>query len=207
MISAVKYNPDVHHRQSIRLRGYDYAQPGLYFVTVCTYKKDCILDDPALATLVRKVWEWTTRPTRGAGVGEFVVMPNHVHGIVRITSPTAVGAQRRCFRREQNADGDTTVWQGVAMPLVAAPLPSAHMPAPRILPGSLAAIVRAFKPISTKRVNRIRGTPGGPVWQRNYYERVIRNEDELGRIRQYIRDNPAKWADDPNNPANVTPPS
>jgi REP element-mobilizing transposase RayT len=64
-------------------------------------------------------------------------------------------------------------------------------------------VVRAFKSSTTKRINAIRNTNGIPVWQRNYYEHVIRSEDDLMRIRQYIRDNPAKWADDPDNPANI----
>lgn len=132
-------------------------------------------------------------------------MPNHVHGIIWITAASAVGAQRRatsqlpatpfrCNRRPEPADD-----------LYAAPLRPAQPPIPRVLPGSLAAIVRSFKSITARRINRIRGTPGAAVWQRNYYERIIRDEDELSRIRLYIRDNPAKWADDPNNPANIRP--
>jgi len=69
--------------------------------------------------------------------------------------------------------------------------------------GSLGAVVRAFKSATTRRVNAIRNTPGAPVWQRNYYEHVIRHDRDIARIRQCIRDNPAKWADDPDNPANI----
>ena len=67
----------------------------------------------------------------------------------------------------------------------------------------LGQLVGAFKTVSTKRINEIRGTPGAPVWQRNYYERIIRNEEELNRIRQYIIDNPAHWEEDRENPNNV----
>lgn len=67
-------------------------------------------------------------------------------------------------------------------------------------PWSLAAMVQSFKSVSARRINASRGTPGAPVWQRNYYERVVRNDDELDRIRQYIADNPAQWAMDRENP-------
>lgn len=71
-------------------------------------------------------------------------------------------------------------------------------------PRSLGAIVRAFKSAPTRRINEVRGTPDARFWQRNYYERVIRNERDLNAAREYIRDNPRKWAEDPNNPANRT---
>ncbi len=197
------YNPHAHHRRSIRLPACDYRQAGAYFVTICTHERACIFDDAGLAAMVEKVWRWTTKPTCGLADGEFVVMPNHVHGIIWITAASAVGAQRRATSRLP-----ATPFRGNRHPehaddLYAAPLRPAQPPVPRVLPGSLAAIVRSFKSITTKRVNRIRATPGAPFWQRNYYERVVRDEDELNRIRQYVRDNPAKWADDPNNPANI----
>jgi hypothetical protein len=72
-----------------------------------------------------------------------------------------------------------------------------------VAPGSLGAKVRAFKAAAARRINARRGTPGAPVWQPDYYERIIRNDFELDRIRQYILDNPAKWEDDPENPANA----
>ena len=73
----------------------------------------------------------------------------------------------------------------------------------RVLPQSLAAIVRAFKANTAKRINNLRSTPGAPVWQRNYYERVVRDDRELDAVREYILDNPRRWAEDPNNPANL----
>ena len=87
----------------------------------------------------------------------------------------------------------------------ASPLPQPPQPQPATRPngtrpGSLAAMVQNFKSVSARRINASRGTPGAPVWQRNYYERVVRNDDELDRIRQYIADNPAQWAMDRENP-------
>ena len=68
---------------------------------------------------------------------------------------------------------------------------------------SIPTIMRAFKSASTKRINEMRGVAGFPVWQRNYYEHVIRDDGELNEIRQYITDNPARWAEDRENPTNA----
>lgn len=84
-----------------------------------------------------------------------------------------------------------------------APLRPDYPRRPVLLPGSLGAIVLQFKSAAAKRINEMRKSPGAPVWQRNYYERVVRNEEDLMRIREYIFDNPRKWAEDPDNPANI----
>lgn len=90
------------------------------------------------------------------------------------------------------------------MPAGAAPLrPGGEQPA--VAPESLGAVVRAFKSAAARRINAVRGTPGAPVWQRNYYERVIRDEGEMADVRRYIRENPLRWAEDPENPARVAP--
>ena len=162
-------------RCSIRLPAYDYTSQGAYFVTVCAHQRR-----PAFADgCVREVLEgtWRDMPDHFPAViaGQFVVMPNHVHGILWITREDTrgnVGAQH------------------------AAPLPA-------LAPGSLGAIVRSFKASVTKRLNEIRGTPGAPVWQRNYYERVIRSEEELTRIREYIQLNPSRWHFDRENPRRI----
>ncbi len=87
-------------------------------------------------------------------------------------------------------------------PTTTSPSPSSpHGPTP----GSIGAIIGQFKSITTKRINALRGTPGAPVWQRNYYEHIIRNAAEWQRIRQYIQDNPARWEADGENPANLRP--
>jgi REP element-mobilizing transposase RayT len=198
----VKYNPNIHHRRSIRLPAYDYRSFGAYFVTICTYQRECFLDEPPIQRAVKLSW----RSANGgleSEFGEFVVMPNHVHGIVGLErdglARSNVGAQRlrhrTSFFAERPLVGVTTLSiQGAAPLQRVATLDN-------VLPGSLGAIVRTFKSLSTKRINGLRGTPGLPVWQRNYYERVVRDDDELQRVRQYILDNPAKWAKDPNNPA------
>ncbi|MDP2857789.1 MAG: hypothetical protein Q8P50_07410 [Bacillota bacterium] len=186
---------DKRRRRSIRLRGYDYSQPGAYFVTVCSEDRQCIWGDIAEGQMKRNLLGdvvlacWANLPHHFPYVelDAFVVMPNHVHGIVVIT------------HRRGEASGPNTRTPGLAAP-DATPLP--HPDGTR--PGSLGAIVQNFKSVSTRRINTMRSAPGAPVWQRNYYEHVVRNERELDRIRQYIILNPSRWAWDRQNPAAIS---
>jgi putative transposase len=172
----MKYSPELHHRRSIRLRGYDYSQPGAYFVTVCTHNGGLLLESQAAQEAVLAAWQGLPMRFPAVALDEFVIMPNHVHGIICV-----VGARH-------------------ASPLQG----SADPTRPRgAVAGSLSAIVGSFKAAAAKRINAIRKTHGSPVWQRNYYERVIRDEEELGRVRQYIRDNPLRWDEDPENSSNL----
>ena len=185
------YDPDRHYRRSIRLKGYDYTQPGAYFVTICTHQRtplfgqvvdgEMILN--AFGEIVREEWFKTAqiRPYVELYDDEFIVMPNHIHGIIRIVAdPTAVvGARRR--------RAPTVEQFG------------------KPVPGSIPTIVRAFKSAVTKRINQLRGTPGAPVWQRNYYEHIIRTERTLIAIRRYIIENPARWSLDRYNPHTTGP--
>jgi REP element-mobilizing transposase RayT len=219
----MRFDPRIHHRRSVRRATFDYRSAGAYFVTICTHERAIIFDDRRTKRAVELALLSVGRYCRAASVGEFVVMPNHVHAIIWIAS--GVGAQHTGDRHEvtpmdrhrqgkgvgaqhtgrrdaaPRADEHRSA-EGVAETAGAAPL-RARARTPRVEPGSLGAMVRAFKSATTKRVNAMRNTPTAPVWQRNYYEHVIRSEDELMRIRQYIHDNPAKWADDPDNPANI----
>ena len=180
---SLKYLYMKHRRRSLRLPHHDYAVPGAYFVTLVTHERTPIfgrieagrvrLCEPG--RIAREEW-FRTAELRSNVVlfaEEFVVMPNHVHGVVRIVERAAapVGAQR------------------------AAPLPRST-----VTPGSLGAIVRAYKAAVTRRVNRLRGTPGAPVWQRNYWEHVVRSERALAAVRRYIAENPLRWHLDVYNP-------
>ena len=176
----VKYDPTRHHRRSIRLPAYDYTQPGAYFLTVVTHQRQClfgeIVDGQVLVSgygeAVGQEWLRSTQIRREIQLDAFVVMPNHIHAIV------IVGAHGRA-------------------PLHRAPLPRAPL---HRSPHSLGSFVAGFKSAVTKRINELRGTPGLTVWQRNYYEHIIRDEEELNRVRQYIIDNPTCWEQDPENP-------
>jgi len=195
-----RYDPQKHHRRSIRLKGYDYSQPGAYFVTICTHERARLFgrvvdEEMVLNAFGEIVWEeWfrsaEIRTEIELFADEFVVMPNHIHGIVWIVE-TDVGTH------------------GVgAHGVVGATDVGAHGRAPlRRPPRSLGAFIAGFKSAATKRINALRGTPGVPVWQRNYYEHIIRNpvrangRSPLHAIRRYIADNPLRWHLDRYNPA------
>lgn len=180
----------------MRLTDYDYSQAGVYFVTVCTHERELLLADQCIRNIVWNAWRDLARRFSHVRLDEFVIMPNHIHAIVWILDRNVVGAQHLVtFTSPLPADD----------PSNASHIPDAEHAAPlhpAVAARSLGAIVRSFKSVTAKRVNRLRGTPEPQFWQRNYYEHVIRDEDELTRIRQYILDNPAKWAEDPENPSN-----
>ncbi|MEW5700830.1 MAG: transposase [Candidatus Zixiibacteriota bacterium] len=177
-------NHTLPHRRSVRIAGYDYTRAGAYFVTICTRDRACILGDVVDGTVhlnplgCAARHEWMVIPTHHPQVvlDVFVVMPNHVHGIIILSHPS--GTARRAPTEERFA---------------------------RPVAGSLPTIVRAFKSASTRSINLLRRTPGAAVWQRNYYEHVIRNEDELLRAREYIVNNPLRWSLDRDNPDVIAP--
>ena len=205
--SRMRYDPPIHHRRSIRLPAYDYRDAGAYFVTICTHRRGCTLTDPRIARLLLRIWARTVCGGRYPSEGEFVVMPNHVHGIVRIrgkeVAPGAsnVGASRP-FRRNDNSHRNGVAQRNCGLVSVdGSPLRVDHATTPRRAErGSLGARIASFKTQSTLAMNRLRMTPGVPAWQRNYHEHIIRNEEISLRVREYIRDNPAKWDEDPDNP-------
>ncbi len=165
-------DPARHHRHSIRLPHYDYTQAGAYFITIVTHQRELLFDDPILRKIIETFWQRISQHTAQIKLDTFVVMPNHSHAILWLLN-TGLAAST-----------------SAAMPLSQ----------PHLLPGSLGAIVGNFKSITIRRINQVRKTPGQPVWQRNYYERIIRHDKELKAIRQYIIDNPANWLQDTENP-------
>ena len=178
----MKYDPDTHHRRSVRLKNYNYAESGAYFVTIVARNRQCIFGDVVdrkielnkFGHILVEEWKRSKDLRQEIDLDAFVVMPNHIHGVVIMINHD-VGATGR------------------------SPFPSG--PAKR----SLGAFVGGFKSPVTTRINQLRGTPGIPIWQRNYYEHVIRDEESLNRIRQYIVDNPARWSFDPENPTATSP--
>jgi REP element-mobilizing transposase RayT len=184
-------------RRSIRLPAYDYRHPGAYFVTVCTFERRCMFEDLPLRRVVERTWLSVVDETACLESGEFVVMPNHVHGIVWIRTPVGARHSASPYLPEAPSDLQNDI-PGMANGPGASPLQRLAIPQA----GSLGAVVGSFKSVSARRINRLYRTPGAPVWQRNYYERVIRDEREFAAIREYILDNPRKRADDPYNPAN-----
>ena len=177
------FDPFKHHRRSIRLKGFDYAQPGSYFVTIITRGRLSLFGEiiggemhlNALGEIAHGEWMKTALIRHEITLDEFIVMPNHFHAIVNIVD---------CGNGLVGATGRSPLRSG--MP---------RGPANK----SLASLIAGYKSVVTARINQLRGTPGAPVWQRNYHEHIIRDMDELFRIRKYIRDNPAKWEIDAEN--------
>jgi len=164
----------------MRLRGWDYSQAAVYFVTICTYQRECLLGEVvdgwmrtnAYGRIVEGEWLRTPEIRPEVELDGFMVMPNHLHGIVVVSGRGArpcAPTTGHLFRR----------------------------------PRSLGSLVAGFKSASTRRINAARGAAGSAVWQRNYHDRIVRNEQELRAIRQYIRQNPAHWPDDPENPSQL----
>ncbi|GIV52421.1 MAG: hypothetical protein KatS3mg038_2942 [Candidatus Kapaibacterium sp.] len=208
------YDSQKHHRRSIRLKGYDYTQPGAYFVTIVTKDRVCLFGQVvegqmrlnAVGHIAQQCWTDIPNHFPHVELDAFIIMPNHVHGILVITD---VGARHA-------VPPDVDVGARHAVPLPTVPLPTAPPPTVPQPPtvsihptveqfgkpvhGSIPTIVRSFKSAATRYINILRGTPGAPVWQRNYYEHIIRNEDALNRIREYIATNPLRWQLDRENP-------
>jgi REP-associated tyrosine transposase len=210
--------PDRHHRRSIRLKGYVYTLPGAYFITVCSRDHACLfghvvngemhLNDAG--EIAQRCREDIPHHFPSVELDAMVIMPNHVHGVIVITGP------------QDATQAAKTIGSVVPGPEIVIPCkgeasvppdrpenpsgPHASPLRPRPIgtqPGSLSSIVQNFKSISTRKMNAARRAPGTLVWQRNYYEHVVRNEVELTAIREYILGNPARWDDDENNPAFV----
>ncbi len=170
----------MHQRRSIRLEGYNYAQEGAYFVTICTQNRADVLGrivDGAVqlndsGDVVNKYWLEISDHFPNAEADGFVIMPNHFHGILII--------------QDRRGEAHDPAQKGA----VTAPLRQC----------TLGQIIAYFKYQTTKAINQIHNATGVPFWQRNYYEHVIRNETDLNEIRQYILDNPVKWDLDEENP-------
>lgn len=171
------------NRRSIRLRNYDYTQSGAYFITICTQDRIHLFGEITggemslneFGEIVRNEWLRTPKLRPNVEMDAFVVMPNHFHGIIILH-------RRGTLQRAPTTENT--------------PIERFGKPTSNSIP----TIVRLFKSATTARINQVRQTPGIPVWQRNYYEHVVRNESELDNIRQYIVDNPLKWDCDRENP-------
>lgn len=171
------------HRRSIRMKGYDYSQPGAYFITICTHQNQSffgkIVDGEMqlndLGKVVQFTWDDLVNHVDNIELGPFVIMPNHVHGIIQITAPdVGAGLDKEGSVRAGSEPAPTTS--------------SSHTP--------LSEIVRQFKTFSARRVNNLRKSTGDPVWQRNYYEHIIRNNESFQKIGDYILTNPIQWEND-----------
>jgi REP element-mobilizing transposase RayT len=175
------YDPRIHHRRSIRFKEHDYTQLGAYFITLCTQGRQCLFGNVAkgemqlnyLGHVAFNCWEAIPDHFPHIELDTFVVMPNHLHGILVITD-TFLGAWHcRVPTTEQ-----------FGKPVC----------------GSIPTVIRSYKSAVSKSLNIIWHTKGQSIWQRNFYEHISREQKSLHKIRQYILDNPQRWVDDPENP-------
>jgi REP element-mobilizing transposase RayT len=217
----VTYDPRVRRRRSIRLKGYDYARAGAYFITICTRGRACLFGDLVagkmrlndFGKIVQATWSHLPDHYQ-IELDAFIVMPNHVHGIV-VIGGTAAGAGAGSNTGVPSPPvgagfkpAPTTAsvpYAGTTSVPYTGATPPPNAPATPIAPAAkyhgLTEIVRGFKTFSARRINEHRRTPGTPVWQRNYYEHIIRDEAAFRQIRRYIMDNPARWAFDRHHPS------
>jgi len=182
-------DPGIRSRRSIRIKDFDYSAPGAYFVTICAERRECLFGqvrDAAVrltdaGEMIAAEWRELPRRFPFVELDVFQVMPNHVHGVLFL------GCRgESCIRPKESGEHEVRPYG--------------------TLPGSLARVIQAFKSITTSRyIAGVRSRGWEPfvrkVWQRNYYEHVIRNESDLADIRDYIGENPARWAEDEYNPA------
>ena len=181
----MKHDRKRHHRRSIRLKEYDYSQPGAYFITICAHNRKCIFGDilegqltlNQYGEIVNSEWLKTINMRTNLELDAYIIMPNHLHGIISISD----------FDHRRGTLHRAPTFEHFGKPVS----------------NSIPTIIRLFKSSVTKHINALRGTPGLPVWQRNYYEHVIRNEDDLSEKREYILNNTLKWDLDSENPKNL----
>ncbi|MBI1306845.1 MAG: transposase [Bacteroidetes bacterium] len=183
------YNPQLHQRKSIRLKGYDYAQAGLYFITICTQNRACLFGEiingemrlTTYGEIALAEWKKTEEIRENCCIHESIIMPDHIHGIIEITHKRGEEQEIGKFQSPSQTIG---------------------------------AIIRGFKIASIKKIKELiqkeEKSKGElqfalteliksldfKIWQRNYYEHIIRDEQSLQRIRQYIINNPQNWNGD-----------
>ncbi|MDF1520769.1 MAG: transposase [Brevefilum sp.] len=170
----MNYHTNHPKRKSLRFKDYDYSQPGAYFITIVTFNRNYLFgyiegDEMCLnpiGYIVSEVWQSIPKHHPKTIVDPFIIMPNHIHGIINI-----VGARHAVPLHQSEKFG-------------------------KPVPGSIPTIVRSFKSETTRRINVFRNSPGSKVWQRNYYEHVIRNEKDYESIYEYILTNPQNWVKD-----------
>jgi REP element-mobilizing transposase RayT len=190
----MNYDPKKHHRRSIRLRGHDYSGGGAYFITICAQDKKCLFGRVAEGEMVlneagqsiQRVWEDLPHRFPTVVLDAFQLMPNHLHGILVIPGAGLESALA-------SATGAPIVQPGPKAAGTASQGTASRTP-------TMGGVVGAFKSIATIEVNRIQSCVGRRLLQENFYEHIIRSVDSLEKIRGYIRQNPVRWCEDPENP-------
>lgn len=195
------YNPKIHHRRSIRLKGYDYSQAGLYFITICVHGRKClfgkIVDNEMVlndfGTIAYQQWEKLSERFTNMELDVFQIMPNHMHGIIVLND--FVGATLAVAPNDGVAPNNTVTDNNS----VADAKGAGASPAPTTKPKNVGDIVGAYKSLVANECLEIYKTKNemmGKLWQRNYHEHIIRDEQSYQRISEYIINNPKNWKAD-----------
>lgn len=197
--------PRRRNRRSIRLKGHDYSSPGAYFFTVCCADRRPLfgrveggeVSENRLAGIVRRCWEDLPTHYPHASLDAFVIMPNHVHGVIVLHGAPTENPGHGIATNAGVGAGLKPAPTGVVVTATGVAAPLDYAPRQHGLP----EILRAFKTFSARRINAVRGTAGAAVWQRGYYESIVRDERALGRVREYVRANPQNWRRDHQYPS------
>jgi REP element-mobilizing transposase RayT len=210
------YNPNIHHRRSIRLKDYDYSQAGLYFITICVQNRECVFgkiaDNKMILNKYGKIayGEWLKTPDMRPNIqlDEFIVMPNHIHGIIVITDNDGDGGGRGVLHTPLDNNDHTPRDENTPCDHDHTPLSKGgngengsdlgnrgvcNTPL-RSPSNTIGAIIRGYKSAVTKQIHELGFSDA--IWQRNYHEHIIRNEQSYQNIVDYIIHNPEKWQDD-----------
>ncbi|MEW6093789.1 MAG: transposase [Chloroflexota bacterium] len=174
----------MRNRKTLRLPGFDYSLPGIYFITSCTHNREFLFVSEPETLAVTSAWNHLKDVSSGIELDEFVVMPNHVHGILWILEDGAYRLHPGTWKNASDGCRDEQL-------LIPAPVRKAV---------TLGNIIGAFKTTAASRINKLHRKPGAIIWQKSFYEHIVRNNRELNSIREYIRENPGRWADDRDNP-------
>jgi REP element-mobilizing transposase RayT len=189
-----KFDPQKYHRRSIRLKGFEYSQAGAYYVTIVAWRRECLFGEVVNGEMVlskfglvaKQQWEKLPKRFPNIELGAFMIMPNHMHGIIVITNGR--GTAERFIAKITQTPRRAPTEEQFQKPVK----------------GSIPTMIRSYKSSVSYRINLMRGSDGVPVWQRNYYEHIIRNDKDLQNKTDYIQANPLLWDEDDENPVHAS---
>lgn len=189
MVLLRRFNPEIHHRHSIRLKGYDYSRSGYYFFTINAKNRENIFGEIVrhkiqlneFGKILEQTWFDLPNHNQNITLDAFAIMPDHFHGIIRIMKKESIYSVEKDFGAGSEPAPTTNNISSIDVP--------------KKIYHPLSEIIRQLKTFSARRINEVRNTIGSSVWQRDYYETIIRNAEMLNRIRKYIIENPAKFKD------------
>ena len=207
-----KSNPP--RRRNMRLRNYDYSQPGAYFVSICVQHRKCLFGTITdgkmqlneIAQIVVECWKHIPQHFPSVKLGDYVIMPNHMHGIIAWDIPKTISLHPSKNTRDRRGEvpSPTNRKNMTSTSNRRGEVPSPVNRKDKIPSPSLGKIVAYFKYQSTKHINQHNNISRTRIWQRNYHDHVIRDDKDLQRLRQYIQNNPMKWELDQLHPDNLS---